>query len=141
VGLLGDGRGAVSVQADLFGEVEAAEAAVVERESPAIWGVVRLVEEDTAPRHDPYELVVWPALAVDRPWGEVLLARWLGRDTGYRAFRCVLCRRAVVVSVAEWQADRAQLVACAYAACGGWVQRDSEPVSPEWETPADEEER
>jgi hypothetical protein len=131
----------VSVQADLFGvEVEASEL-VEPVPVRSRWGE-RQVEEVAAVElaRDPFAEVVWPAHRFDRAWTDVLLARFLDRSAGFRPFRCFLCRRAVVVSAEEWQADRAQLVACSYAACGGWVQRDCERVSPEWETPPDDEE-
>jgi hypothetical protein len=103
----------------------------VPSEGPAsvVWGAHRLVE----PEPSSAELVVsWGAYVITRERGEQQLARWLARDSVYRAYRCVLCRRAAVVSLAEWRSERAQVVKCAYRGCSGWVQRDCDPVIPEW---------
>jgi hypothetical protein len=115
----------VSVQADLFG-ADPLPARTPSRDGVGWWGRERPVEAV-----EPYPFVPWGAYVITRDRSDQQLARFLARSHTYRAYRCVLCRRSVVVDLGQWAAPAEQVAQCPYAACSGWVQRDSERIEPE----------
>jgi hypothetical protein len=120
----------MSVQADLFGLELILEN--LAESSPTGWGRAKPVE-----LVEPFDELPWGAYVITAERAEQQLARFLGRSAGYRAYRCILCTRAVVVAAAEWQESGEQVAKCPYASCSGWVQRDSDRVLPDWEPPPD----
>jgi hypothetical protein len=110
----------MTTQPDLFDTV-----ALVE-EQPVGWGRERPLE-----LVEPYEFVPWGTYVISPERAEQQLARFLARSNTYRAYRCLMCRCAVVVDAAQWTAGAEQITKCPYARCSGWVQRDSERIEPE----------